>query len=294
MRKARELPVVILTAYVMLTAGSAAGLCWLAPLEYRTGCWLGIPEGLAAVVPTLIDSYVVLSVLTARDRRWALPVAALSGGVGQLHAAGVLPETSVLVRGWVAALAVLLAVCVTARLKPLVGVVVRTHREGLAAERAATEAAHLARTESAREAARVDAQAAHERDLEAARVAHEQRLAEAAHAAALTRTEPAHDGAIQTAPVRRTTKRTTGARKVAQPSAQPGDLQRRRDAERVYKDSVRSGRALEPAALAKVLCGVETPDGAQLARARARASEWRRAVAAEGSESAAQAAGGEH
>ena len=40
-------------------------------------------------------------------------------------------------------------------------------------------------------------------------------------------------------------------------------------------------RPLDPAAVARILCGVEDPDQAQKAKARARASEWRRAVETE-------------
>ena len=274
MRKATSRHPLIVAAYTALTFGSIAGLCWLAPLEYGTGRWLGLAEVLAVVVPCLIDSYVALSVLTGRDRQWALPIAGLSGGVGQLHAAGVLPATSRSVRAWVATLAVVLAVAVTARLKPLVHQVVDAVHAAVAAELAAAEAAQDARTAAAQEAARADAQAAHDRELEAARLAHEHRLAEAA----LTRTDTPHDEPAQPAPVRRTTKRTATARKA---TAQADDLRRRTSARESFEASVRTGAALGNVELARLLYGVDEPDQRQVGAARARASEWRRAVETE-------------
>jgi hypothetical protein len=158
-------------AYLVLAVGSVAGLCWLAPLEYSTGRWLGIAPVLAAVVPALIDSYVVLSVMTGRDRRWSLPIAAISGGVGQLHAANVLPEADPAVRAKVATLAVVLAVLVTARLKPLVlAVIAGVHQ----ARHDAAEMAHQRAVELAQMRAADEVRADAERAVTEAREAAEE------------------------------------------------------------------------------------------------------------------------
>lgn len=275
-------PLQVVAARAALTIGSAAGLVWLAPLEYGTGCWLGLHPAQALAVPALVDSYVVLSVLTARDRRWSLPIAGVSGLVGQLHAAEVLPGGDPAVRGWVAALAALVAVAVTARLKPLVAEVVAAVRTEHEAAETAREAARLAAAEAARRAARDAEEDAHRRALEADRAAHEQRLAEAAHAADLaaraTPREPAR--APRTTPARPRTGRTPKA--PARAAHTDSDLQRRAAARATYETSVRAGKPLENAALAALLYGVTDPDQRQIRAASARASEWRRALAEDG------------
>ena len=149
----------------------------------------------------------------------------------------------------------------------------RAHEAALETARQAhadvAQAAESARTATVRAdalaAELAGARQAHEAEIEALRTAHE---------AAADRPAQAHGEG-------RTGKRTATARKAAQPPAQPDDLRRRREAEDAYKASVRSGRPLDPAAVARILCGVEDPDQAQKAKARARASEWRRAVETE-------------
>ena len=274
-----RVPVLLKVTYACLGLGSAAGLAWLAPLEYRTGQWLGLGAILAVVVPALIDSYVALAVLTARDRVWALPVAAVSGMVGQLHAAGVLPEGSVRVRAEISVLAVLLAVCVTARLKPLAGEIVRAHATGLAAERDRAHAAEEARTARSQahaleivrleaEGVRAQAQAheaavrlAHETDMERARAAHAHEQAMAAVRA------PVRTGYGRALPVRAGNK-PAGPEPAAHAHASD-DLSVRRIVRGQWSAREDAGRRTPNSAVARTL-GIETGP------ARALVSRWRK------------------
>lgn len=269
-------PLQIVAARIALTVGSLAGLGWLAPLEHGTGVWLGLHPWHAVVVPALIDSYVVLSVLTARDRRWSLPIAGISGLVGQLHAADVLPGTDDTVRGWVAALAAVIAVCVTARLKPLVAEVVAAVR----AEENTARAAREAHEQAARDAAWTEAQRAHERALAREQAAHEMRLAEQAHAARIA-TEPAAEPPAVRAPRAPSVRRTARARAATARTPEPaGDVQRRK-AVRSDFEAAEARTPWDNATLAQRLYGTDAPTPGQLRAASARASEWRRALAQE-------------
>lgn len=266
----------IVAARVALTLGSIAGLGWLAPLEWSTGVWLGLDgadKWQAIVVPLLIDSYVVLSVLTERDRKWALPIAGVSGLVGQLHVAGVLEEGDKTTRGVIAALAALIAVAVTARLKPLVSDVITSVRSEWAAEDAARQAHELA----AQHAARLEEEAAHQRAQEAHETAHRRDMERIEKEAALAHARATPQPARPTRTVR-TPSRARARKATARAAQNADDLQLRSRVRAQFEESVRTGTPMDNATLARALFSVTDADPKQLRAAAAAASRWRRAV----------------
>jgi hypothetical protein len=186
---------VVLTA---LTIGTIAGLLWIAPMEYGTGRYLGLGVQHAAVIPALVDSYVALSLVVGRDRRWSLPLAGVSGLVGQLHAADLLPPSDH-VRYGVAALAVALAVVVVARLKLLSTAILAYLKAMAEGETAAVRAAELAERQAAAVAER-DRLAAAEMAERVAKAKAERQAAEATAERAATATP------TDTRPAKRTAK----------------------------------------------------------------------------------------
>lgn len=234
----------------------------------------GADQQTALVVGLIPDVLLALSVMRLRYHRWS--VWAWAGVVG-----------SVLLVGW-SALSTS-AAGLGAKVVALVCLVAAIIATGQAhvphSEPVWMTLAHAdALTEDAARAGALAHETARTQATRIDELVAELATARAAHEAAMESARTATQQAAPTPPVRPGAKRTAGARKpTARGGAQGGDLQRRKSAREAFEASVRFGCALDNAALAALLYGLPEgarPDAGQLRAASARASEWRRALAA--------------
>lgn len=289
---------------VAVVCGELSALTLLAPMEWQTASYIGVPSWAAWTVTGVVYSVAILSILTGKLVWAALGLVWVSGIVGAVHAAGekAATEGATLDRmrtGTSVAVVtiVVLAMAAVWHLGQVAHASIRAAEEAELARRDAADADRRASQERATQARRDheiavmrERQDAAERasrlaaEAEASRAQREADERAAEHARAIDLLRAQSVAQREPHPERKAAPKATRRdprRRPAEPPQTDSDLQRRAKAKADAMDLLRDGNDVDAREFAMAYYGTTDPTEKDMNAARANLSTWRRAVAAE-------------